>query len=107
MASPSHHASSEPMRRYTTRLRAVALAVSVCAPLTTGCHTASLSPSEIVADSVSGFSGKQGANGWSYGYWDRTSDSDKSYSQTTDFQLIRHFGSDPINGLSSRSDFTT
>ena len=61
----------------------------------------------MVADSMSGFSGKQGANGWSYGYWDRTGDTDKSYSQTTDFQLLRHFGSDPINGLSSRSDFTT
>jgi hypothetical protein len=61
----------------------------------------------MVADSVSGFSGNQGANGWSYGYWDRTADTDKSYCQTTDFQLIRHFGSDPINGLSSRTDFTT
>jgi hypothetical protein len=61
----------------------------------------------MVADSVSGFSGKQGANGWSYGYWDRTADTDTGYGQTTDFQLLRHFGSDPINGLSSRSDFTT
>jgi len=55
---------------------------------------------------VTGFSGKQGANGWSYGYWDRTADTDKSYSQTTDFQLLRHFGNDPINGVSSQSDFT-
>jgi hypothetical protein len=47
----------------------------------------------MVADSMSGFSGKQGADGWSYGYWDRTADTDKSYSQTTDFQLLRHFGS--------------
>jgi hypothetical protein len=61
----------------------------------------------MLADSMSGFSGTQGANGWSYGYWDRTADTDKSYSQTTDFQLIRHFGRDPINGTSSRSDFTT
>ena len=61
----------------------------------------------MVADSVSGFSGQQGANGWSYGYWDRTADTDKSYSQTTDFQLLRHFGSDPINGVSGHPEFTT
>jgi hypothetical protein len=81
--------------------------LGVCSLLTTGCHTGSLPSPEIVADSSSGFSGKQGANGWSYGYWDRTADTDKSYNQTTDFQLLRHFGNDPINGLSRRSDFTT
>ena len=101
------HHPSQPTKKHTTRLWAPALALAVCSLLTTGCHTESLPPSEIVADSVSGFSGKQGANGWSYGYWDRTADTDKSYSQTTDFQLIRHFGSDPINKLSSRTDFTT
>ena len=95
------------MRRYTTGVRVAALALSVCAPLSTGCHAASLTPSEVVADSVTGFSGKQGANGWSYGYWDRATDSDKSYGQTTDFQWIRHFGDDPTNGLSRRTDFTT
>jgi hypothetical protein len=89
------------------RLRVAALALAVCSSLTTGCHTASLPPSEIVADSVSEFSGKQGANGWSYGYWDRSADTDKSYSQATDFQLLRHFGSDPINRLSGHSEFTT
>lgn len=62
---------------------------------------------EIVADSVSGFSGEQGTNGWSYGYWDRTADPDKSYNQTTDFQLLKHFGSDPINRISGRAEFTT
>ena len=85
------------------RLRAAVLMLVACSLLTTG----SLRASEVVADSVRGFSGKQGADGWSYGYWDRTADTDKNYSQTTDFQLLRHFGSDPINGLSSRSDFTT
>jgi hypothetical protein len=82
------------MRRYTTRLRATALALAVCSLLATGCHTASVRPSEIFADSISGFSGEQGANGWSYGYWDRTADTDKSYSPKTDFQMLRHFGSD-------------
>jgi hypothetical protein len=51
----------------------------------------------MVADSVSGFSGEQGANGWSYGYWDHTADPDKSYDQATDFQLLRRFGSDPLD----------
>ena len=64
-------------------------------------------PTEIVADSVSGFSGEQGTNGWSYGYWDRTADPDKSYNQTTDFQLLKHFGSDPINRISGHAEFTT
>lgn len=95
------------MKEHTTRLRAAVLMLAVCSLLTTGCHTRSLQSSEIVADSISGFSGTQGANGWSYGYWNRTADTDKSYSQATDFQLLRYFGSDPINGLSSRSDFTT
>lgn len=93
------------MRRYTTQLRATALALAVCSVLTIGCRTASLRPSEMVADSIRGFSGQQGANGWSYGYWDRSADTNKSYSQTTDFQLLRHFGSDSI--WSRRTDFNT
>jgi len=68
---------------HITQLRTTALALAVCSLLTNGCHAASLRPLEIVADSMSGFSGKQGANAWSYGYWDRTADTDKSYSQTT------------------------
>lgn len=63
--------------------------------------------SEVVADSVSGFSSEQGANGWSYGYWDHTADPDKSYDPKTDFQLLKHFGSDPINHISGRPEFTT
>ena len=83
------------MKEHATRRSAAALALAVCSLLTTGCHTASPQPLEMIADSISGFSSKQGANGWSYGYWDRTADPDKSYSQTTDFQLLKHFGSDP------------
>lgn len=89
------------------QLWAVTLALAFGSCLMNGCHAPSLRSSEIVADSASGFSGKQGANGWSYGYWDRTADTDQRYSQTTDFQLLRDFGSDPINGLSSRADFAT
>jgi hypothetical protein len=91
----------------TTRLWAIALTLAVFPLVTTGCDTASFQPSQTVADSVSGFSGEQGANGWSYGYWDRTVDTDQSYSQTRDFQLLRHFGSDPINQVSNHPDFTT
>lgn len=99
--------SNSPMKIRTTRLWATALALAVCSWLTAACHTSSLQPPETIADSIRGFSGEQGANGWFYGYWDRTADTDQSYSQTTDFQLLRHFGSDPINQVSNHSDFTT
>ena len=59
----------------------------------------------VIADSVEQFSDKQGANGWSYGYWDQSTDQD--YRQETDFQLLKHFGDDRKNGLSGRSEFTT
>lgn len=84
-----------------------ALALAVCSLLTTGCHNASPRSSQVVADSISGFSGEQGANGWSYGYWDYTADTDKSYNQAADFQLLRHFGGDPINQLSTRPELGT
>ena len=95
------------MKKHTTRLWATALGLAVCSLLTTGCRPASLRSSQLVADSISGFSGQQRANGWSYGYWDRTADTDDRYSQATDFQLLRHFGSDPINQLSGHPEFTT
>lgn len=59
----------------------------------------------VIADSVEQFSDQQGANGWSYGYWDQSSDQD--YRQEADFQLLKHFGDDRKNGLSGRSEFTT
>lgn len=31
----------------------------------------------------------------------------RALGQTTDFQLLRHFGGDPINEMSGRTDFTT
>lgn len=93
--------------RLLFRLWATVLALALCSWLTTGCHAASLPAPETVADSVRGFSGTQGANGWYYGYWDRSADPDKSYSQAADFQLLRHFGRDPLNNLSGRSEFTT
>lgn len=95
------------MKKHTMPLSVTALALAVCSLLTTGCHYASPRSSQVVADSISGFSGEQGANGWSYGYWDYTADADKSYNQTADFQLLQHFGSDPINQLSTRPDLGT
>ena len=61
----------------------------------------------IIADSVKGFSGTQGGNGWWYGYWDQTADDDRVYSQQDDLSLLDHFGADRINGLSGHSEFTT
>lgn len=61
--------------------------------------------SRVIADSVEQFSNQQGAKGWSYGFWDQSSDQD--YHQETDFQLLKHFGDDRKNGLSGRSEFTT
>lgn len=87
--------------------RSAAFAMAFCWSLTTGCHPVAPPPAVIVADSVSGFSGEQGANGWSYGYWERTADPDQSYDQTTDFLLLKHFGTDPINRISGRPEFTT
>lgn len=63
--------------------------------------------SNVIADSVSGFSGEQGGNSWYYGYWDRTNEPNQSYAQKSDFQLLKHFGVDPKNQLSGHSDFTT
>ena len=95
------------MKKYTTRFWVTALEVAVCLLLTPGCQPASRQPSERVADSISGFSGEQEANGWSYGYWNHTADTDQSYGQTTDFQLLGHFGGDPINQVSNHPAFTT
>ena len=60
-----------------------------------------------IADSVEDFTGKQGHSGWSYGYWDESQDEDGQYDQASDFRLFSSFGNDPINGLSSHSEFTT
>ena len=83
-----------------------ALALAVCSLLVVGCRSAPLPRSQLVADSVSEFSGEQGANGWFYGYWDRAADADMAYDPASDFQLLKHFGTDPINQLSGRSEFT-
>lgn len=101
------HQPTKTMKRHIIPFWVATLALAVCSLLTTGCHHASPRSAQVVADSIRGFSGEQKANGWSYGYWDYTADSDKSYDQATDFQLLRHFGTDPINQLSSRPELGT
>ena len=59
----------------------------------------------VLADSVEQFSGTQGADGWSYGYWEQTTD--KKYDSSTDFRLLKNYGHDPINRLSSNVEFKT
>lgn len=83
------------------------MVLTVCLMLAGGCQGTSVSRSEPVADSVRGFSGTQGVNGWTYGYWDRSADADKNYDPSTDYQLLEHYGRDPINGLSGHTAFTT
>lgn len=92
------------MRDLSHQLLSSALAFAIIGSPTTGCQAAPRSPSSVVADSVRDFSGKQGASGWSYGYWDRSADVDKTYDPATDFQLLRHFGRDAINGLSGHPE---
>jgi len=50
------------MGQHTTGLLATAFALVVCSSLATGCNTASIPPLDIIADSVIGFSGKQGVS---------------------------------------------
>jgi hypothetical protein len=90
----------------TLRLPRTVLALALLLLPVAGCQSAALPRSELVADSVSEFSGEQGAKGWFYGYWDRATDADAAYDPATDFQLLKHFGTDPINQISGRSEFT-
>lgn len=62
---------------------------------------------DIIADSVQDFSGRQGLGGWMYGYWDESGDADGKYDHRRDFRMLRKFGTDPINRLSGRAEFTT
>lgn len=62
---------------------------------------------EVVANSVADYSGVQGKDGWHYGYWDRSGDSDDQYNQTSDFKVLKHFGTDTKNGLSKHEAFET
>lgn len=61
----------------------------------------------VIADSVTEFSSEQGKNGWQFGYWDRSVDTDDKYNQSSDFKMLQHFGKDVQNGLSKHRDFIT
>jgi len=88
--------------------RMIVAVVIMCVLVTSGYgQTQSETSAKILADSVRDFSAEQGANSWTYGYWDRTATAGKEYEQAKDFQLLKHFGDDPINGLSQRKEFTT
>ena len=76
------------MKTHATSFWGTPFALAVCSLLTAGCHYASPRSSQVVADSISGFSGKQGANGWSYGYWDYTADTDKNYPGLPDAYAV-------------------
>lgn len=102
-------ATTPPRTASATRMSStvsIVLTLAACS-LAAGCRAKSPRDpsSDVIADSVSGFSGEQGANGWSYGYWDRSADADGIYDPITDFQLLVRFGGD--NELSSRDEFTT
>lgn len=62
---------------------------------------------DTIADSARDFSGEQGLHGWTYGYWDESSDPDGRYDQSGDFRLFSNFGVDAINGLRLHSEFRT
>lgn len=85
-----------PKRALPTAL--VLLVATICA---------SSASASVVADSVEDFSGQQGLNGWTYGYWDESADADGTYDPTRDFRLLHNFGLDSINRLSGHPEFTT
>ncbi len=88
----------------TARLVAFA---AMLAPVCSYGQTSSAELPVVIANSVTEFSGEQGKNGWRYGFWDRSIDTDGKYTQASDFKMLEHFGRDVRNGLSQHSDFTT
>lgn len=98
-------------RRWSSRLLTVAFVVILtpairCSAQTSSSNLAVSQKEGVIGDSVSGFSDKQGKNGWYYGYWDRSKDGDGKYAQS-DFRLLENFGADARNGLKGHDAFTT
>lgn len=99
--------TENPMRSSRSPLCLLLFTLAALQPsATAGVAIGSQEPAPL-ADSVRDFSGVQGANGWSYGFWDQSADDDGTYHPTADFQLLPRFGGDPINGLSGHDQFTT
>ncbi len=59
---------------------------------------------DVLADSMAEFSGVQGQDSWSYGFYDRTADVDDVY-QSTDFQEFSTTGTFPGFGLNEDGDW--
>jgi hypothetical protein len=91
---------------YSSFARLTALAVLTFAPICCLGQTRSSESTGVIGDSVAEFSNVQGKNGWYYGYWDLSTDAHGKYNQSTDFKLLKNFGTDARNGLSRHSEFT-
>ena len=85
----------------------VAVAALTLAPVCCSGQELSSESTGVIGDSIAEFSNEQGKNGWYYGYWDRSKDADGNYDQSTDFKLLKHFGTDKRNGLRNHNEFTT
>lgn len=91
---------------YSSFARLTVLALLTFAPVSCRGQTRSNESADVIGDSVAEFSKEQGKNGWYCGYWDLSTDADGKNNQTTDFKLLKNFGTDARNGLSKRSEFT-
>lgn len=92
---------------YLSFTRLLAVAVIVLTPICCRGQTTSSESTSVIGDSVAGFSSEQGKNGWYFGYWDRSTDDDGKYNQSSDFKMLKQFGKDVRNGLSEHKAFTT
>ena len=92
---------------YLSFTRLIALAVIVLTPVCCRGQTTSSNSTGVIGDSVAGFSSEQGKNGWYFGYWDRSADDDSKYSQSSDFKLLKNFGTDARNRIRGHKEFTT
>lgn len=82
----------------------VVMLASICC---SGQASSAQSVADVIANSVTEFSGEQGKDGWYFGYWDRSVDIDGKYDQSSDFKMLKNFGNDVRNGLKAHSEFTT
>jgi hypothetical protein len=94
------------INRYSSFAKLTALAFLTFSPVSCLGQALSSESADVIGDSVAEFSNEQGKNGWYYGYWDISTDADGKYNQSTDFKLLKNFGTDARNGLSRHSKFT-
>mgnify|MGYP001818441558 CR=1 FL=1 len=89
-----------------SRAKLLVIAVML-APICCYGQAPSAQSAEVIANSVTEFSGEQGKDGWHFGYWDRSVDIDGEYDQSSDFKTLKKFGKDARNGLKEHNEFTT